>query len=631
MEMPLNGQPSNPPGDGGGMLSAKPLVHGTFLQSLPSAPDVIHRIPEWRDAAIQTDGCLQSIKTDPALVARVLASANLNPLNTSIGSLDEAACRLGAQLSKVASRAYFQSGISNSAGLMGYWTVVRWRSEIVKALHVEIDSGVSDDEAHCFGLIGDIGYLAVLSDILSRGAELVSEDLIESSQHQSAPITKAVLLECGVPLYWYHWLSLPTDSKIASSHQACDSMSAIFRLAHEVAMSWWKGVHDELSISRIVRVTAKYTTTKERHRWVAKIMDVFATIGTHRIHSTHAVEYAGNQKGQRSVTSRALPESGLRCLLMGFSSGESGYLESIIQEASHGVSTQSISDLNLGSLLCSNSDCLVINAAHQYSSAIQLCSDIRGMNADRQVYIIAVVSDLCEVQCEALLHAGADDILGKSATRLISAKLIAAQRWMSLQSSLDKQSKKLKAAAKALLERNEMLEWQANSDALTGISNRRHAMEVLKRETARAARHSRSLSVALIDLDNFKNINDTHGHDVGDQVLINSAELLSSALRYDDHLSRIGGEEFLVIMPETDHIGAKVVMERLRDALRASAIVAPTGHQVSVTASIGCAVITHVMNVDAWQDLMTCADKAMYSVKRSTKNAARVVRLKQKH
>lgn len=134
----------------------------------------------------------------------------------------------------------------------------------------------------------------------------------------------------------------------------------------------------------------------------------------------------------------------------------------------------------------------------------------------------------------------------------------------------------------------ELLQVEANTDPLTELSNRRPFLKTLETEFARARRFKHPLSVAMIDIDHFKRVNDTYGHDAGDRVLRAMSAMLINEFRSIDMLGRLGGEEFAVVFPETDIAGAEVACDRLMKAIR-DAIIPVSGKQISITVSIGIA------------------------------------------
>lgn len=158
----------------------------------------------------------------------------------------------------------------------------------------------------------------------------------------------------------------------------------------------------------------------------------------------------------------------------------------------------------------------------------------------------------------------------------------------------------------------------ARTDELTGLLNYRAFTEACERELAHHKRHRRAISVAHIDLDGFKAVNDSKGHAAGNLVLAHVGRVLRSG-RGSDIPARVGGDEFAVLMPETPEASATTAMERLRAKLLESM----SAIQAEVTFSIG--VASFAQGAHDVKQMMRVADEAMYSVKRSSKNAIRVV------
>jgi diguanylate cyclase (GGDEF)-like protein len=158
---------------------------------------------------------------------------------------------------------------------------------------------------------------------------------------------------------------------------------------------------------------------------------------------------------------------------------------------------------------------------------------------------------------------------------------------------------------------------QALIDGLTGLANRRHAERSLETEASRAERFGGPLAVVLVDLDDFKEVNDRHGHLAGDDVLRELATVLSETVRSVDIASRWGGEEFALILPGADAVGGAQLAERARVALAERTILTQEGVPVRVTASFGVASFPEHGEGD---DLLRAADSALYEAKKRGKN-----------
>ena len=175
---------------------------------------------------------------------------------------------------------------------------------------------------------------------------------------------------------------------------------------------------------------------------------------------------------------------------------------------------------------------------------------------------------------------------------------------------------KLEEERAQLAEANRQLSELARNDPLTALYNRRYLMEQLDRELSNARRHETIFSIVLLDIDDFKRINDTCGHQVGDKVLIALSGRLASKLREIDFLARWGGEEFICLLPRCPGEEAVICAERLREALAAAPLL-PEHPELRVSASFGVACYRGEDDADS---IVKRADDALYTAKSSGKN-----------
>lgn len=168
----------------------------------------------------------------------------------------------------------------------------------------------------------------------------------------------------------------------------------------------------------------------------------------------------------------------------------------------------------------------------------------------------------------------------------------------------------------AIVHAEDQLASIARTDLLSGLHTRRHGVELVTREFERASRSGRALSLMLADIDNFKPINDRYGHNVGDQVIAAASERLRAGVRKADMVARWGGEEFLVILPESDGLAARAVVERVQKSI--SAVPIRVGDlDIHVTMTCGVAEYVHGESVD---HCMQRVDAALYEGKRRGRN-----------
>jgi len=178
----------------------------------------------------------------------------------------------------------------------------------------------------------------------------------------------------------------------------------------------------------------------------------------------------------------------------------------------------------------------------------------------------------------------------------------------------------LKAAEVELKRHMQVLERLATIDALTNIANRHGFLTRAAEEIARSRRHARPLGLVMFDLDHFKRVNDDWGHAVGDEVLRQIAAAVDASIRPEDFLARIGGEEFVVLLPGTDRAAALRAAGRLRQTVEATEI-RHDGGTLRITASFGTSVLApEDGSIDA---LLSRADNALYRAKEGGRNQVR--------
>jgi diguanylate cyclase (GGDEF)-like protein len=215
----------------------------------------------------------------------------------------------------------------------------------------------------------------------------------------------------------------------------------------------------------------------------------------------------------------------------------------------------------------------------------------------REIPVVILSARAGSPETWALIRDGAHDELRKPfADAELMARVAAAARVKSLQDELRR--------------RNAELERLSRTDALTGVYNRRHLDEQLGAAASAGRRYGLGVGVVLMDIDRFKQVNDTFGHAAGDAVLSQIANRLASCIRAEDILGRWGGEEFIVICPFTGLEGARALAERMRSCVSATPIVAPAA-TVTVTISAGCAA---GLGTDP-DGLVRAADRALYAAK----------------
>jgi len=181
---------------------------------------------------------------------------------------------------------------------------------------------------------------------------------------------------------------------------------------------------------------------------------------------------------------------------------------------------------------------------------------------------------------------------------------------------------KVKRLQDELMVKNSALARMSTVDSLTNLRTRRYVMDCLSIEFLRARRYDSPLSVIMADLDHFKEVNDSFGHPGGDAVLTGVSELLVDGLRSTDVAGRYGGEELIILMPNSDPDGAEVMAERWRDRVEKAAFALPDGRDAKVTVSVGIAGFDRAFETP--YDLVAAADSVLYLAKQKGRNRIEV-------
>jgi two-component system, cell cycle response regulator len=232
----------------------------------------------------------------------------------------------------------------------------------------------------------------------------------------------------------------------------------------------------------------------------------------------------------------------------------------------------------------------------------ELIKNIRSDADLKNLYVILITARIQERDRIVGLDAGADDYITKPF-------------------SLSELVARIRVGSRAV-QYQKQLEHQTQTDSLTGLYNRRAFEKRLAEEFERARRHDHPLSLLMLDVDNFKNVNDTYGHSGGDAALVKISEVLRAATRQSDFPSRFGGEEFVLILPETNDENAAIVAERVLCEIRSS-VFSANQTCFSLTISVGISSTTIRPYVNA-NEMIEDADRALYKAKHSGKDRVEI-------
>ena len=236
---------------------------------------------------------------------------------------------------------------------------------------------------------------------------------------------------------------------------------------------------------------------------------------------------------------------------------------------------------------------------------VLLCHELKSNAAYRTRYVIMLTGEDEQQDKVEGLDLGADDYITKPFQYPeLLARVRAGKRIVDLQNEL--------------VEKNQRLELLSITDGLTKLHNHRHFQDELARAFEESQRYQRPLSLAMIDIDFFKKVNDTYGHAVGDEVLKAISKRYAESVRSTDLVARYGGEEFAVMMPETELDDAIAFAEKIRSLVEDTPIETQAG-PIQATVSLGVSSVPHT-KIHSSKELIVAADKALYRAKRNGRN-----------
>ncbi len=251
-------------------------------------------------------------------------------------------------------------------------------------------------------------------------------------------------------------------------------------------------------------------------------------------------------------------------------------------------------------------------------SGLEVVKALRRSSLGASMYMLLLTGNQSDELLVEAFDAGVDDFVNKPfLPRVLTARMQAGIRIAKLQRKVDRDRRTI---LKQLAEKNALnrkLRTASLTDPLTGLPNRRHAMNRIDSEWKATERNGIPFSVIMLDIDNFKRVNDDYGHDVGDVVLQATALAVTGALRGEDEVCRLGGEEFLVICRGATEQDGAVVAERIRKAVESNIVPEP-GFEKAITVSLGVAGVHE--GVDSLLALLKDSDNAMYQAKNDGRN-----------
>lgn len=572
----------------------------------------------------------KAIKADPAFVGRLIKAANTvgRCISHPVASVEDALQVLGISTVRALALGFslvtnYRQGRCSVFDYDSFWYRSLITGLALEALSRELKC-CSPDEAFCLGLLSHVGRLALATVYGERYSPIlegirVGEDakLCELERQVFAldheELTAAMLLDWGFqekyvePLYFSRKMRGSSVLKDTRQHSV---LVHSLLMADTIAMATLaSGADHSWRVKRVFDLGRQLELPDEviqglLESIVRNYQEWGEMLAVHVVYPVRFLPLAQVQEGGHVQLAIIDPveRQRLRPILL-----QQNY--EVLEQTPEGLN----SEMLLLSILEVTPDILVTDVRLEEGPHNWLRS-LRETRLGRAIFVVLMVPAEDERWAASALEEGADVVLDKGASeRSITARLMAARRMIRLQQEIRQDWEEVSGFATDLAVANRRLHEIARTDVLTCFYNRRYAMELLQHEWDASRRGDYSLACMMIDLDNFKQINDCYGHDVGDRLLVRVAEVVRHSLRGSDVPCRVGGDEFLVICPNTNLDGLRKCAERLLEAVRRITLETSTNEVVGISLSIGLAMRQPEM--DSPNNLLRAADERMYLAK----------------
>lgn len=595
----------------------------------------------------------ETIQLDPALTGRIIRLANMSSTGGLVParSVSDAVMRLGVRSVRNVALGFTlvsnnRSGVCANFDFDLFWSQSLAAAVTARAL-AEHARGVVSSDAFTCSLLAGIGRLALASVHPREYSKVLAastggfEDLIDSEnkafETNHNELGAALVEDWRLPEAFSfavagfefedERLEYPgeTERALTSCVRAAWSMARAFTSEENDEESWrsrWLELdqtRDSFGVPTEEFGDLLDRAVKVWHEW-GQIL----TIPTQDVPSYVAPSTESDGSDAPAETGRpdlrlAGPQrGGLKVLAVDDDPVSLRVLVHHLTEAGHEVAQASDGSEALKVTMIDPPQLIVTDWMMPNMDGIEFCKTLRLTPAGRNIYVLILTGREEEERVVQAFDAGADDYVVKPFNaKILMARVRAGQRMIELREKVeqDKRERARQIAEMAVL--NRKLRAAALTDVLTELPNRRYAMKRLEQEVAKATRSKGQLALMMLDIDFFKRVNDVHGHDVGDQVLRETAKVLRRTTRRGDVVCRLGGEEFIVICAGAGCDEAAQTAERIRSAMEQHPI--RMGDQdESVTVSIGVAELSgDAPTVDA---LLKLADQRVYQAKAAGRN-----------
>ena len=603
---------------------------------LPSPKGVALALMEiTRREDVTLDEIIHVVRTDPALTSRLLRLANsVSNGGRGLASINEAVMHLGLASVRQLAMGFslvdqYHRGPCRRFDYQGFWSHSLLFALAARALG-EVLGQAGPEELFVCGLLGRVGELALATaypgeyaGILERAAG--PEALLGLEREHLGTDSKAlcadILADCGIPNALAEPLQhhdAPESSGFAQGSRP-HQLAHLFALARRMADLGMAAEDVRLGcISELMLLAGRFgldadalgelfdRVARQWQEWGA-LLDVLAP---------ELPDFDSMAKAPAPRPEPVAMVAGMRVLLVEDEPTSRMVTEAALRQLlGCEVHTAENGREALAVALEVMPQIIITDWLMPVMDGLDLCRALRATDWGQSMYLIMLTGVETEEKIVEAFEAGVDDYVSKPVNpRALNARMRAALHYVKLLEAWESDRSRLKQFAAELAISNRRLEHAAMTDLLTGLPNRRAGMEALASAWSASRRGEWPLSALMIDIDHFKSINDHYGHAVGDVVLREVAKAIQAAARKHDSVSRVGGEEFLLICQNADIDTAIRAAERLRKRVK-SLNIHVANLDIVVTVSIGVADCEAAMSDP--DDMVRHADQALYRAKRS--------------
>lgn len=610
------------------------------------------------------------IKTDPAFVGRLIKAANgLAGYNRrAIASVQEALMVLGLPAVRTLALGFsllssYRDGACKSFDYGRYWTGCLVYALAMQAI-TQRTRAAAAEETFCLGLLARIGELALATlypqdygKVLQQTLEYRDVPLVALEQRAFAlnhrELGSAMLADWGLPRIFHepvYFAEVPETSGYADASREYHIAHSLNLASYIAEVCLAEEAERPNLMGRLFEIGARLSfdpvvvnelcdgVVREWQAWgslleletlevppfgelasrgealAANLATAPVEAAAHRaVHPGPSALLGGG--GAVALASGIQP---MRVLVVDDDGSMRAVVRKVLETVGHQVLEAPDGKVGMEMALEFQPQLMIVDWMMPEVTGLELTRALRQTKIGRSIYILIMTSLEDDDRLIEAFENGVDDFMSKPINpRVLAARLRAGQRVIRLQQELDRDREEIRRFAAELAVSNRRLQEVALTDSLTGFPNRRYAIERVQQEWLVSSRTRRPLATMVIDVDQFKTYNDTHGHDVGDAVLRQVAASVKGALRAQDIVARTGGDEFLVICPDTGLDAALACAERVRFAVESTPLVV-AGQALNMSVSIGVATRDTVMaEPDA---LIKRADQALYLAKNKGRN-----------